>query len=92
MNQTKGVLVKYQKTILTLVLLPILVGCDGFNIGNGMTKVTEARECYEALKAKADTTKLRSEYPDGNINKNNYELASTAATNWLNLACKDVRF
>ena len=83
---------KYQKTILTLVLSPILMGCDGFNIGNGMTKVTEARECYEALKAKADTTKLRSEYPDGNINKLNYELASTAATHWLNIACKGVRF
>ena len=82
---------KFQQRIVALVLLTALVGCDaGFNFRTGKTKVTETRDCYEALKAKADSTKLRSEYPDGNINKLNYELASEVATKWLNLACKDI--
>jgi len=46
--------VNLRKLTFVLLLLPILVGCDGFNIGNGMTKVAEARECYEAIKAVAD--------------------------------------
>ena len=33
---------KFLKLTSALLLLPILVGCDGFNIGNGMTKVAEA--------------------------------------------------
>ena len=78
-----------QKLIFVLLLLPILVGCDaGFNIRTGKTKVAEARECYEAMKAKADSTKLRTEYPDGNINKLNYELASEVASKWIAVACR----
>ncbi len=80
-----------QKLIFALVFLPILVGCDsGFNICTGKTKVAEARECYEAMKAKADSTKLRTEYPDGNINKLNYELASEVASKWIAVACQGI--
>ncbi len=88
---------KYQKTILTLVLLPILVGCDGFNIGNGKTKVAEARECYEALKANADTSKLEFESSNKTAEefekvKHRYQVALKAAINWSTIACKDVKF
>ena len=80
-----------QKLVFVLLLLPILVGCDsGFNIRTGKTKVAEARECYEAMKAKADSTKLRTEYPDGNINKLNYELASEVASKWVAVACQGI--
>ncbi len=80
-----------RKLIFVLLLLPILVGCDsGFNIRTGKTKVAEARECYEALRAKADSTKLRTEYPDGNINKLNYELASEVASKWIAVACQGI--
>ncbi len=80
-----------QKLIFVLLLIPILVGCDsGFNIRTGKTKVAEVRECYEALKAKADSTKMRTEYPDGNINKLNYELASEVASKWIIVACTGI--
>ncbi len=80
-----------RKLTFVLLLLPILVGCDaGFNIDTGKTKVAELRECYEAMKAKADSTKLRTEYPDGDINKLNYELASEVASKWIAVACKGI--
>ena len=80
-----------QKLIFVLLLLPILVGCDsGFNIRTGKTKVAEVRECYEAMKAKADSSKLKTEYPDGNFNKQYYELASEAASKWVALACQGI--
>ena len=83
---------RYQKTIFTLLLVPTLVGCDGFNIGNGMTKVAEARECYEAIKAVADVSKSIAEYSKPTPEQMSYDLAKKAATHWLNIACKDVRF
>jgi len=84
--------VNLRKLTFVLLLLPILVGCDGFNIGNGMTKVAEARECYEAIKAVADVNKSLSEYPRPTPVTMSYDLAKTAATHWLNIACKDVKF
>ncbi len=83
---------KFLKPIFVLLLLPTLVGCDGFNIGNGMTKVAEARECYEAIKAVADVNKSLSEYPKPTPLTGHYDLAKTAARHWLNIACKDVKF
>ena len=83
---------KFLKLTSALLLLPILVGCDGFNIGNGMTKVAEARECYEAIKAVADVNKSLSEYPRPTPVTMSYDLAKTAARHWLNIACKDVKF
>jgi hypothetical protein len=83
--------VNLQKLTFVLLLLPILVGCDaGFNIDTGKTKVAELKECYEAMKAKADSTKLRTEYPDGNINKLNYGLASEVASKWIAVACQGI--
>ena len=83
---------KIQKLIFVLLLLPILVGCDsGFNIRTGKTKVAEARECYEAIKAVADARKSKWESPEGSVTHNSYHLALDAATNWLNVACKDVK-
>ena len=84
---------KYLKLIFVILLLPILVGCDsGFNIRTGKTKVAEARECYEAIKAVADVNKSLSEYPRPTPLTGHYELAKTAARHWLNIACKDVKF
>ncbi len=83
---------KFQKLILVLLLLPVLVGCDGFNFGNGMTKVDEARECYEAIKAVADVNKSITEYSRPTPEQMSYDLAKKAATHWLNNACKDVKF
>ncbi len=83
---------KFLKLSSALLLLPILVGCDGFNIGNGMTKVAEARECYEAIKAVADVNKSLAEYPRPTPVTGHYDLAKTAARHWLNIACKDVKF
>ena len=80
-----------RKLIFVLLLLPILVGCDsGFNIRTGKTKVAELRECYEAMKAKADTAKLKTEFPDGSFNKQYYELASEVASKWIAVACKGI--
>ena len=83
---------KFQKLIFALLLLLALVGCDGFNLGNGMTKVAEARECYEAIKAVADVSKSIAEYSKPTPEQMSYDLAKKAATHWLNIACKDVRF
>ena len=83
---------KFLKHIFVLLLLTILVGCDGFNIDNGMTKVAEARECYDAIKAVADVNKSLSEYPRPTPVTMSYDLAKTAARHWLNIACKDVKF
>ena len=84
---------KFLKPIFVLLLLPILVGCDsGFNIRTGKTKVAEARECYEAIKAVADVNKSIYEHPVPTHVTGHYELARTAARHWLNIACKDVKF
>jgi hypothetical protein len=83
---------KFQIIIVTFVLLPTLAGCDGFNLGNGKTKVSEARECYEAIKAVADVSKSISEFPRPTPEQMSYDLAKKAATHWLNIACKDVKF
>jgi hypothetical protein len=89
--------VNLRKLIFVLLLLPILVGCDaGFNIRTGKTKVAEARECYEAMKAIADTSKLEFESPNKSPEefqkvKSRYQVALRAAVNWSIVACKDVK-
>ncbi len=86
-----------RKLIFVLLLLPILVGCDsGFNIRTGKTKVAEARECYEALRANADTSKLEFEsssksQEEFNKVKYRYEVALKAAINWSFVACQNVK-
>lgn len=86
---------KFQKLIFFFLILPTLIGCTREGLDHTIESfkkpnLTEVKECYAALKAKADSTKLRTEYPDGNINKLNYELASEVATKWINIACKDI--
>ena len=84
---------KFLKHIFVLLTLPILVGCDsGFNIRTGKTKVAEARECYDSIKAVADVNKSIYEYSVPTHVTGHYELARTAARHWLNIACKDVKF
>jgi hypothetical protein len=81
--------VRYQKTIFTLLLVPTLVGCDGFNIGNGMTKVAEARECYEATRAISDVMKSKADSAERKFDTRHYDIVISKATDWFNIACKD---
>ena len=88
---------KFLKLIFVSLLLPILIGCDaGFNIRTGKTKVDEARECYEALRANADTSKLEFESSSKSQEefdkvKYRYQVALKAAINWSFVACQNAK-
>jgi hypothetical protein len=87
--------VKFEKLIFFFLILPTFIGCTREGLDHTIENfkkpnLAEVKECYEAVKAKADSTKLRTEYSAGNINKLNYELASEVATKWVNIACKNI--
>lgn len=88
----KESLLKFHKLIFVLLVLPTLVGCDGFNIDNGMTKVAEARECFEATRAISDVMKSKADSAERKFDTRHYEIVISKATDWFNIACKDSKF